>query len=312
MKNSGSKRERNSLIELYRFIFAIWVVFYHDYLIMPKSSLFNHGYLAVDFFFILTGFFLLGGMKIFFEMPFFKGFFKFSWKRILSLCPALLIGFVFSAIYFFTEPSWMILDIFGYLWYIPQMFIGFTFVYVAKRLIKSEKAFTITCAAVCLVSFILLFTVCEGWGLFRALGGINLGILTNKIPKISFDGKKFNPNIIFTILMIFLTVGLAAMPKSDTYVDFVMIVAIFPLLLCFTAQVNIKFKPFNFLGSLSFGLYAYQTILRVLEHFGVVTYFGHLLLILIIATMLDRIGVDIYKHFKNKRKAAKNALEGNI
>ena len=52
------KTQRNGLIELYRFLFALWVVYYHSFFVV-KTNQFNHGYIAVEFFFILSGFYLL-------------------------------------------------------------------------------------------------------------------------------------------------------------------------------------------------------------------------------------------------------------
>ena len=49
---------RNSLIELYRFLFALWIVWYHGYFII-KNQYFDDGYIAVEFFFILSGFHFL-------------------------------------------------------------------------------------------------------------------------------------------------------------------------------------------------------------------------------------------------------------
>lgn len=297
------KTSRNSLIELYRFFFAIWVVYYHDYLIMPKSSLFNHGYLAVDFFFILSGFFLLSGLSKYFNMSCFKGLFCFVWKRIKTLCPALIVGLIFSSIYFFTKNlNLYILDIFGYLWYVPKMFFAFAIIYFLKRTIKSKKVFYTILFCCFLICYSLLYTVCEGWGVFRAIGGICCGVLISKIPKLKIKKSRFNINIIFTILIVIATLLLAAFPNKQTYVDVLLNIGCFPLLIYFTNQLNCNCKILNFLGSLSFGLYAYQTILRVLEAYSIVTNVFVLLLLLITFTLADKIVVLLYKKLKKQEK----------
>ena len=43
---------KNSLIELFRFLFALWVLYYHSF-VPYKGEMFGQGYLAVEFFFVL-------------------------------------------------------------------------------------------------------------------------------------------------------------------------------------------------------------------------------------------------------------------
>lgn len=126
-----------------------------------------------------------------------KGYFEFVWKRLKSILPTFLICFVFSAIYFFLNPSFMILDVFGYLWYVPLMFLGFAVIYIFKRLSKTQKQFNILCLVTVIISYALLFSVLKGFGLLRAVGGISLGVLVSQIPKIRVNNNKFNINILF-------------------------------------------------------------------------------------------------------------------
>ena len=86
MEQTGKKKKRNSLVELYRFLFAMWVVYYHGYFFLPKDSHFSGGYIAVDFFFILTGFFVMGLIKKESEKPFFKGILNVAWKKEQKYC----------------------------------------------------------------------------------------------------------------------------------------------------------------------------------------------------------------------------------
>ncbi len=71
---------RNGLIELYRFLFAMWVVWYHGFFAF-KNQFFNHGYIAVEFFFILSGFYIIKSIDKQSDKPFFTGLWQMLWSR---------------------------------------------------------------------------------------------------------------------------------------------------------------------------------------------------------------------------------------
>ena len=54
--------KRNQTIELLRFFFAVVIVLYHGRVIFP-ISLFPSGYLAVEFFFIVSGYMMVKSSK---------------------------------------------------------------------------------------------------------------------------------------------------------------------------------------------------------------------------------------------------------
>ena len=71
MTDTVSKQDiktKNSLIELYRFLFALWVLYYHSF-VPYKGELFGQGYLAVEFFFVLSGFFLIRSIDKYIHRP---------------------------------------------------------------------------------------------------------------------------------------------------------------------------------------------------------------------------------------------------
>ncbi len=88
-----------------RGVAAIMVIFYHIFEAFATSPLdqnFNHGYLAVDFFFILSGFVVAyayddrwGKMRV-------KDFLK---RRLVRLHPMIVMGFILGAITFLIQGS---------------------------------------------------------------------------------------------------------------------------------------------------------------------------------------------------------------
>ena len=61
----GKTAARNNWIELLRFLFALLIPLYHGRFLPPETSWFRapNGAVAVEFFFILTGFLMAGSVK---------------------------------------------------------------------------------------------------------------------------------------------------------------------------------------------------------------------------------------------------------
>ena len=255
---------RNSLIELYRFLFSLWVVWYHGYFAF-KNQYFSHGYIAVEFFFILSGFYIFKTIEKQTDKPFFCGLWNVLWSRTKSLGLPFVVGLIFVVWNMILEGQ---ISILGYLWYIPFMLLSFALIYSLKRLIKNNKIINIILIVIVVVSYVLLYVpILPGWGLFRGLGGVCIGALVSQIPKINFKLKKFDFNWLITFLLFATVVVLAFLPKTNMISEYFLVFLLFPMLIYFTSTLSFSCKLLNFLGSLSFGLYAYQCVLRVLEFY---------------------------------------------
>ena len=101
MTDTISKRKikaKNSLIELFRFLFALWVLYYHSF-VPYKGEMFGQGYLAVEFFFVLSGFFLMRSIDKYIHRPTKEGLLSFLKHRFKSIAIPFLIGEVFVLIF---------------------------------------------------------------------------------------------------------------------------------------------------------------------------------------------------------------------
>ena len=195
----------------------------------------------------------------------------------------------------------------GYLWYIPFMLLAFIFVYILKRLVKNKLAIILILCSTVIASYLLLYLpVLEGWGLFRGLGGVSLGVLVSYIPKKDLKIKKINLNWIITFILLGTTIYLAYLPKHNFISEYFLIFLIMPMLIYFTNTLTINSKILNFLGSLSFGLYAYQCILRVIEFYAPLQQYWFFL-ILVTLVLLDKVIVQLYKKHKTKNAVKQNA-----
>lgn len=292
-----TKETRNSLLELYRFLFALWVVWYHGFFIF-KNQYFSHGYIAVEFFFILSGFFLIKSIDKYKEKPFFNGLFTFLFKRIKSLGLPFIVGVIFAIWYMFLECK---ISILGYLWYIPAMLLAFIIIFILRKFVSNKKLFLAIISLIVVASYLILYIpILKGWGIFRGIGGVSLGVLISFIPKFNLKFKSINFNWIITILLIGLILYLAYLPKYDLISEYFMIFMLIPALIYFTNTLSINCSLLNFLGSLSFGLYAYQCVLRVLEFYFPLDQYW-LFLILIGLVLVDKLVIYIYHKCKNKK-----------
>ena len=195
------------------------------------------------------------------------------------------------------------ISLFGYLWYIPFMLLAFVVLYALKRIVNNEKWFIfILVSFVALSYFLLYFPVLEKWALFRALGGVSLGALLSYIPKINIKLKKFDLNWIITFVCLAVVIYLAYLPKENLVSEYFLVFLLMPALIYFTSTLTVDCKFFNFLGSLSFGFYAYQCVLRVIEFYTPLAQHW-LFLILVALVMLDKLvnfGYKYYKKLKTK------------
>ena len=289
-------KKKNSLIELYRFIFAMNVVKNHGY--FPyRGSYFSPGRISVEFFFVLSGLFLIRTIDKYRDYPFFKGLFVLIKDKLLSLGIPLVVGLIFNIAYKFVVgvDSFADIGIWGYLWYVHDMLMAFTFYYALRRLVKSEKAFLIVTAAVFVVATVLhIMPTFWSWGYFRSFSSMSAGVLVSYLPK-------YKPKRRFLALIpLFVAQAWALRMLLFGFVrveEVLLDIVVYPALIYFSFNVEVHSSVLNYLGSLSFGLYAYQCVTRFLESVG----FGNEWLYFIIILTLTVV-TDLIKRLNKRRK----------
>ena len=289
-QNKSIRRRKNSLLELLRFLFALWVLYYHDY-VPFKNMLFSEGYLAVEFFFVLSGFFLMRSINKYIHRPTKEGLLSFLKHRFKSIAIPFLIGEVFVLIYSFVfEISYNLF--FGYLWYIRDLFIAMTCIFLLRKYIKKEKTFYIILAMTSLISFFgFLWLPIIAWpsGPFRSAAAIPLGIFASLIPQIKLKGKTNTIiPLVGLIVSALVCISIIALPDKSLLLSYILVIIGYPSLMYFTNQIHFSNKILDWLGSLSFPIYAFQCILRVIEACGLKdnTWLFVILLILVLTYSL--------------------------
>lgn len=257
-----TNQSRNSLLELLRLCASLWVMYYHGLTLIPKTTLFANGRIAVDFFFILSGFFFLNTYQKEKELPFFKGLLTFIWKRFKPLIVTFLICEVFAVLYWLNQN--MNGSIWGYLWYVPHLLCVLSIYFILRYLIKNDIIFYLLISIITIISYGFILSYVVNYGIIRGLAGIGMGILISRIPKLHFKYDQII-NLMITILLFIIITLLAIISPIKQIQDPVCLLILFPLIIYFASNVNYSSNLINNICQICFGLYAYQTIPRYLQ-----------------------------------------------
>ena len=139
--------KRNSLIELYRFFFALVVVKSHT-LFPYDGPYIGPGGIAVEFFFIVSGYLFMHSLEKWKDLPLKESWPKMLVAKIKPIAIPLAIGLLSNLVYQGTVGD---KSIWGYLWYVRAMLVAFTVYLVLSHFIKNSKAFFVVTLIICIV-----------------------------------------------------------------------------------------------------------------------------------------------------------------
>ena len=271
------KTRRNGVIELYRFIFALMIVFHHARYLGggTDTPLFgNIGYIGVEFFFLVSGYLLAkSALKPPGETPLGCETGKFIYKKITSILPFYLLAVIASLVSeFFVEQRATTDKLSGVFdviflgmsgiktypvvnasWYLSAMFISMVILYPLARKFR-DKFIYILAPILCIVIFGYLsrnfgnlnqynnnFTIVYT-GLIRAIAEISLGAIIYEIVE-WLKLKQFTVlskvlcSLLNITLLIFILYSSTVVESSNF--DFVILLAI-AVVVCLTfAKIGI-------------------------------------------------------------------------
>ena len=285
-------KNKNSLIELMRFLFALWVLYYHSY-VPFKSNMFSDGFLAVEFFFVLSGFYLVRSIDKYVDKPIKQGLFGFLKHRFSAISIPSLINEIFVLYYSFAFGSEYNF-LFGYLWYIRDLFAAMAVIFLLRKYIKRDRTFYIVMASLSLMSFFAFQWIpLLAWpgGPFRSIAAMPIGMLAALIPKIKLSSKGKCSKLPAFIIVFGLFVSalaclsIASSPEKPMLIKYLLVIVVYPLMLYFASCINFNSAFLNWLGSLSFPIYAFQCILRVVEQYFI-SNDAHLFILLIVLVLV--------------------------
>lgn len=226
------KNQENYFIDFLRLVFSLCILFYHSWIFAGPfgNGFFNHGRLAVDFFFIVTGYLMISSaQKQRRSKAILKDSFIFIKKKVARLAPALIVTFFIGAVLVFekkiiTDPNIILsgnllpelfqLGIFGYdlpinsaWWYISAMLFVLALLYPLALKFKDDYCrYIAPLVIVIALGFVLNFKIdindpmIMGFflrnGFWKALIFIPLGNIAFYISKLLKKKKLKNATII--------------------------------------------------------------------------------------------------------------------
>ena len=299
MQNSPVAKKKNSLIEFYRFFFAMNVVKNHGY--FPyQGKYFSPEHISVEFFFILGGFFLRKSFEKYLGLSYFKGLFLMLKNKILSMGIPFFIALLVHIPYkIITKSSpWWELNDWGYLWFVFDMLVIDIFYFTVRRLLKNEW-WMFGIAGVLFITASIFHAIPEfhdtGW--FRAIGSMSLGVLISYIPPIKLKKQwlLFIPLFLAWIYILRILLWDYSFAEEE-----ILNLIIFPALIYLTFQLSFDNKVFNYLGAISFGLYAYQAVPRLMYVLGYENTWVYFAIVLGLAVLTDAL-MRVIRYQKYKK-----------
>ncbi len=309
------KIKNNGIISLWKFIFSLVIVFFHCETLYNYSPdrLFKGGYIVVEFFFIVSGFYFAKSVlkEKYKKSTIGKECINFIYKKVKTFIPYIIIAYLFSLIILLLNQRLNIrtivnsitnvlliqefgfnsIRILGQLWYITSMLFSMFILYPILK--KHRENYILLCIPVIMVIGLgslshnyghldHAFRYWEGYwytGITRGFIEINIGILIyyihEKLKPIEYTtiGKIFLTFIGETLLILSLIIT-HFISKPQNY-DFIILLFYCIALLIITSE---KTYDYNILSS---------NKLKYLENLSLLVYINHPIFI-DIATLLLR------------------------
>ena len=266
-----------------------------------QGRYFSPGRISVEFFFVLSGWLLVRSIDKYMDMPYWKGLFLFLKNKLFALGIPLIIGLLFNIPYKIIVGinGWWDISFWGYLWYVHDMLVVFILYYTIRKYVKSNKWFLITTSIIFVASSVIhVIPNFYSWGYFRALSGISLGVLVSFIPSLKLQRKWVVWIPLACVMIVILRMFLFDFTiLEEELLDLVL----YPTLIYLTFQLDIDNKVFNYLGALSFGLYAYQSVPRFIGVLGYSNVWVSFAIIVVLTVL-----TDLIKRIIKKKKEEKN------
>jgi peptidoglycan/LPS O-acetylase OafA/YrhL len=145
------------------------------------------------------------------------------------------------------------------------------------------------------------------WGYVRAAATISLGMLLAKAPKIEIKKRWLIWVLLIPVQIACLSVVCFHLGNVEWFggfmgVEFILDNLLYPALIYLTFNVNVSSRALNYLGSLSFGLYAFQCPADLLRLVGLGN--RYILLFIIVALTITE---DVIKRIYKSRKISVSA-----
>ena len=305
-------KRRNSIIELLRFLFAMNVVVGHG-LFPIETNHFGPDRISVEFFFVLSGFLFYQSLEKLRDMST-KDAVKLTFvSKLKPLLIPMLIGMACNGVLNVLSDYSPKIEVFRYLWYIPAMLAILIVYAILRTLIKNDDIFWCIVGLLFASTALMRFSGNEDLFYFdyiRSTCAVSLGMLTARIPKLKFKHKVISWGLflpVFAATFMLIYTQLSHQVEYEALLDLVL----YPLLVYLAFEIEFNFALFDYLGALSFGIYAFQCPARLIAFIGVPSPwipFG----VIIIAAVVDDLVRRIARLYKKSKQDKNNANQVKI
>lgn len=272
--NTKKASGKNGLIELFRFLCAVWVAYFHGFFPI-LSDKFNGENVSVDFFFMVSGLFFLKSIEKHRNGPLSEGIRSIFWGRTKRFFVPLMIAalsILYCNIAFeldFNGFNWPL----SFLWFFAAQFVYLSVFYLILRKIDKRSTFNIICAIIaCICISLCIFDLKQFYRVVRGPAMIAIGILTSQIPKIELrledKAKARKASLLLNAFgFAFSAIAflyLAYLPGQATWKAHLLCCVICPSLLYFAGALPVRSKLLDLLGE--FSVFIYLAQLPILLH----------------------------------------------
>lgn len=339
----NENNDSNYFIEFLRFIFALIIMFYHSWWFLGKgeSSLFHSGYLAVNFYFIITGYFMMTSLNKHNKDT--KDFICGKLKRIL---PGIIVAFFICFLFTYGRSGLNIKTIFsndviadllllkvtGYAgaainpawWYLSSMLLVVFLLYPLAKKFKEKYIYYIApliiLTSLALINHYDISMYTHSSADFIFINGFYKAIIYIALGNISYElAKYFKTKEISNIKSIFLTIFECFIYLFTIFnMHFNYIGTIWYAIL-FTLGVSISFSGHTYTSKIfkhkiwkklgNYGFYLYLThgaIRTFMDRRNTFVYYNmlpkYILVSLVVALFVYVLLDIIYPYIKNKKK----------
>lgn len=307
-----TQSNKNYSIEFFRFLFMLILAIWH----FNEINIFTHGYLIVEFYFILSGFLLYKSL-----IKHQKGVLQYTYDKMKRFYPqyviALLLMLILSITHqiinkseddylntifkaltelFFIQEAGFFHGGFNYpTWYISVLLIGGGLIY--SLTIYNKRLATNLILPIAIITIYTYFfnknSSLEHWSkigglyepLLRGIGGISIGVLLSHFSSIPTGKEIINQNhTVINILSISAVIFIFSILCSKHHYDqYVLIFFPFIILGCINSRTLLS-KIFNDSFWQKFGAISYEMLLL------------HVPLIMILLQLIKYLNINIQKH----------------
>lgn len=274
----AAKDNKNGLIELLRFLCSLWVAYFHGFSPILSGN-FNGVVVAVEIFFMISGYYFLKYIEKYKERPLGEGIVFIFWGRtkrfivplILAALSILYCNIVFD--WEFNGFNWP----FSFLWFFAAQFVFLSLFFLLIRKIKGQSAFNIACVLIiCIFMSMHRVLTKEFDRVARGPAALAIGMLLSQVPKLKIslkDNRKAEKltlalNAIGFVVTTLAFIYLAYLPGYEIWKLHLLDCLVGPAVLYFATALPVRSKFLNFLGELSVYIYLAQCPI-LLHHFHV-------------------------------------------